>query len=82
MEEKRDGIPNCVPDSTRECMTELEKCSPHGSLNVMSSPISKIGRKRAENLPREMFTRRKLKGMEKPMDVWSMDGLFTDNYEK
>lgn len=48
----------------------------------MTSPINKIARKRAENLLRDMFVRGTLRGMEKPMSVWAMESMFTDNYDK
>lgn len=45
----------------------------------MPSPVNKIARKRAENLLKEMFQRGTLRGS---MAMWSMDGLFPENYEK
>lgn len=48
----------------------------------MVSSVNKGERKRSENMVREMFKQRTLRGMEKPMAVWAMDDLFTENYNK
>lgn len=62
-----------------------QKCpagAPHSSSSRNDFSNQNICRKRAESWLRDMFVRRTLLGMEKPMEEWAIDPILNDYYDK